>query len=250
MSIALRPGAVRTIFAREFIGYFSTPVAYVFLIVFLALAAALTFEVGGWFNQGQANLLPFFTFHPWLYLFMIPAIAMRLWAEERHSGTVELLLTLPISTGEAVLGKFLAAWIFAGIALGLTFPMWITVNLLGNPDNGVILAGYIGSFLMAGGYLAISSFISAATKNQVIAFVLSAAVCLLFTLGGTNFVLANIPAWVPQAVIDVIASFSFLEHFNQMKKGIIGLTDVVFFLAMMLVFLYANTLMLQLKKGE
>ena len=136
------------------------------------------------------------------------------------------------------------------MALALTFPMWITVNRLGSPDNGIILAGYIGSFLMAGGYLAISSFISAATKNQVIAFVLSAAVCLLFTLGGTNFVLANIPAWVPQAVIDVIASFSFLEHFNQMKKGIVGATDVVFFLAVILVFLYANTLMLELKKGE
>ncbi len=250
MTAALRPGAVKTIFLREFVGYFTTPVAYVFLIVFLALAAALTFEVGGWFGQGQADLGPFFTFHPWLYLFMIPAIAMRLWAEERHSGTVELLLTLPVSTGEAVLGKFLAAWFFAGIALGLTFPMWITVNQLGEPDNGVILAGYIGSFLLAGGYLAISSFISSATKNQVIAFVLSAAVCLLFTLGGTNFVLANIPAWVPQAVVDVIASFSFLEHFNQMKKGIIGLTDVVFFLAVMVLFLYANVLMLELKKGE
>ena len=175
MTVALRPGAVRTIFMREFVGYFATPVAYVFLIVFLALAAALTFEVGGWFNQGQADLGPFFTFHPWLYLFMIPAIAMRLWAEERHSGTVELLLTLPVSTGEAVFGKFLAAWVFAGVALALTFPMWITVNRLGSPDNGIILAGYIGSFLMAGGYLAISSFISAATKNQVIAFVLSAA---------------------------------------------------------------------------
>ena len=241
---------VRMIFAREFIGYFSTPVAYVFLIVFLALAGALTFYTGRFFERGQADLDPFFTFHPWLYLFLMPAIAMRLWAEERKSGTVELLLTLPVSIWEAVVGKFLAAWAFAGLALVLTFPIIITVNYLGGPDNGPIVAGYIGSFLMAGGYLAIGSCISATTKNQVIAFVLAAAVSFLFTLGGTNMVLGFFGSFLSQGIVEVIASLSFLNHFNEMKKGLIALRDIVFFVSVIGVFLFANVLVLDLKKGE
>src|SRR5580700_3098091 len=158
------------IFRRELSGYFATPLAYVFIVIFLVLAGALTFFLGNFFDRGQDDLVAFFSFHPWLYLVFIPALSMRLWAEERKSGTIELFLTLPISMSAAVLGKFLAAWAFAGIALALTFPFWITVNYLGSPDNGVILASYVGSFLLAGGYLAIGACISAATNNQVIAF--------------------------------------------------------------------------------
>jgi ABC-2 type transport system permease protein len=174
------------IFKRELAGYFATPVAYVFIVVFLLLAGFFTFQLGDFYadGNGQASLTGFFGWHPWLYLFLVPALSMRLWAEERKQGTIELLMTLPITLSEAVLGKFLAAWAFAGVALLLTFPMWITVNYLGDPDNGTILAGYIGSFLMAGGFLAIGSCVSALTKNQVIAFVLSVSVCLVFLLVG------------------------------------------------------------------
>jgi ABC-2 type transport system permease protein len=179
------------IMRRELGGYFATPVAYVFLVIFLALSGAFTFYLGNFFERGQADLQSFFTFVPWLYLFLIPAIAMRLWSEERRSGTIELFLTLPISMAEAVLGKFLAAWAFTGIALALTFPLWITVNILGNPDNGVILAGYVGSLLMAGGFLAIGACMSAITKSQVIAFVLSASICFLFTVSGASIVPAS-----------------------------------------------------------
>ncbi len=248
MSLRLRN--VSSVFKREFVSYFTTPVAYVFLIVFLALAGALTFYIGNFFDRNQADLEAFFTFHPWLYLFLIPAISMRLWAEERKSGTVEFLLTMPVTLWDAVLGKFLAAWIFAGVALVLTFPIWLTVNYLGNPDNGAILAGYIGSFLMAGAYLAIGSCLSAATKNQVIAFVLAAAICFLFTLGGTNMVLGFASSILPQSLVDLVASFSFLNHYDQIKKGVIDLRDLIFFLSVMGVFLFATTLVLELKKGQ
>ncbi len=248
MSLRLRN--VCAVFKREFVSYFTTPVAYVFLIVFLALAGALTFYIGNFFDRNQADLEAFFTFHPWLYLFLIPAISMRLWAEERKSGTVEFLLTMPLTLWDAVLGKFLAAWIFAGVALVLTFPIWLTVNFLGEPDNGAVLAGYIGSFLMAGAYLAIGSCLSAATKNQVIAFVLAAAICFLFTLGGTNIVLGFASSVLPQSLVELVASFSFLNHFDQIKKGVIDLRDLIFFLSIMGVFLYATTLVLELKKGQ
>ena len=248
--MSLRCRNVSAVFKREFVSYFTTPVAYVFLIVFLALAGALTFYIGNFFDRNQADLEAFFTFHPWLYLFLIPAISMRLWAEERKSGTVEFLLTMPVTLWDAVLGKFLAAWFFAGVALVLTFPIWLTVNYLGEPDNGAVLAGYIGSFLMAGAYLAIGSCLSAATKNQVIAFVLAAAICFLFTLGGTNIVLGFAASLLPQSLVDLVASFSFLNHFDQIKKGVIDLRDLIFFLSVMGVFLYATTLVLELKKGQ
>ena len=178
---------------REFAGYFATPLAMVFLIIFVALTGAFAFYVGGFFERGQADLAPFFHYHPWLYLLLVPAIAMRLWAEERKTGTIELLMTLPISPWEAILGKFLAAWAFIGLALVLTFPMWITVNILGSPDNGVILASYLGSFLMAGAFLAIGSCISALTKNQVIAFIVAATVCFLLVMSGLELVLNVLP---------------------------------------------------------
>src|SRR5579863_2344555 len=180
------------IFRRELKSYFATPLAYVFIVIFLVMAGILTFFLGNFFERGQADLQPFFAFHPWLYLVLIPALSMRLWAEERKSGTIELFLTLPISVGEAVLGKFLAAWAFSGIALALTFPFWITVNVLGSPDNGVILASYLGSFLMAGAFLAIGAAISAACKNQVIAFVLSGTLCFVFIAAGSSIVLGPI----------------------------------------------------------
>lgn len=240
---------IGAVFRRELQGYFATPVAYVFLVVFLALAGALTFYLGGFFERDQADLQPFFSFHPWLYILLIPAVAMRLWAEERRSGSVELLLTLPISVPQAVLGKYFAAWCFTAIALALSFPIWITVNILGDPDNGVILAGYLGSLLMAGAYLAIGACFSALTKNQVIAFVLAAAVCFLFTLSGSPMVLEAMSAWLPQAVVETIASFSFLTHFQGIAKGVIELRDVVFFASVIGVFLFANSIVIDLNKA-
>ncbi len=241
---------IRVILRRELAAYFSTPLAYVFIVVFLLLNGLFTFQLGGFFEREQADLQPFFTFHPWLYLFLIPAISMRLWAEERKSGTLELLLTLPVSIGEAVLGKFLAAWLFAGIALALTFPIWVTVNYLGEPDNGVILASYVGSFIMAGAYLAIGAFVSALTRNQVIAFVLTLVACLLFVLAGFPAVLDLFTGWAPQAVVDTVSSFSFLTHFQSISKGVIDLRDLLFFGALIGCVVAANAVVLDLVKGQ
>lgn len=242
-------GPVIAVFKRELSAYFATPLAYVFIVIFLALSAAVTFYFGGFFNRGQADLQPFFAFHPWLYLFLIPAIGMRLWAEERKTGTMELLMTLPVSTTQAVLGKFLAAWAFTAIAVVLTFPMWITVNYLGNPDNGVIIAGYVGSILMAGAFLAICGFVSALTRNQVIAFVVAAAVCFLFMMSGLELVLSAFRGWASYFVIDTVASLSFLSHFDGITKGVIDLRDVVYLLSAIGVFLFANVVVVDLKKG-
>jgi ABC-2 type transport system permease protein len=238
-----------TIFKRELAGYFATPVAYVFIVIFLFLTGIATFYIGNFFERAQADLKSFFLYHPWLYLFLIPAISMRLWAEERKSGTIELLMTLPVSLGGIVLGKFLAAWAFTGIALALTFPMWLTVNYLGNPDNGVIVASYIGSLFMAGGYLAIGGCISALTKNQVIAFVVSVVVCFIFTVSGAAIVLEFVGAWAPQFLVQAIASFSFLTHFNAITEGVIDVRDVVFFATLIAVWLFANAIVVDLKKA-
>ena len=237
------------VFKREFQGYFATPVAYVFICIFLFCTGIFTFYVGNFFTRGQADLKAFFTFHPWLYLFLIPAISMRLWAEERKSGTIELLMSLPVSLAGVVLGKFLAAWIFTGVALALTFPMWITVAYLGDPDHGVILAGYIGSFFMAGGYLAIGACMSALTRNQVIAFVLSAVVCFLFTVSGAPIVLDFFAGWAPQVLVEAIASFSFLRHFNAITEGVIDLRDVVYFLTLIALWLFANAIAIDMRKA-
>ncbi len=238
------------ILRRELGGYFATPVAYVFLVIFLVMSGAFTFYLGSFFDRGQADLQSFFTFHPWLYLILIPAIAMRLWSEERKTGTIELFLTLPLSLGEAVLGKFLAAWAFTGIALVLTFPVWITVNVLGKPDNGTILAGYVGSLLMAGGYLAIGAAISATTKNQVIAFVVSAALCFVFTVSGAPIVLGFFAGWAPNAILEAIASFSFLTHFNAIIRGVIDLRDLVYFASLIALFLFVNAIVVEMKKAR
>ncbi|MBM3554902.1 MAG: ABC transporter permease [Alphaproteobacteria bacterium] len=240
---------VFTICKRELGGYFSTPLAYVFIVVFLFITALLTFYVGNFFDRNQADLQVFFLFHPWLYLFFVPAISMRLWAEERKSGTIELLMTLPIPLWAAVVGKFLAAWLFTTIALALTFPMWITVNYLGRPDNGVILAGYIGSALMAGGYMAIGACLSAITRNQVIAFVVSVVVCFLFTVAGAPLVLDFFAPWAPRLLLDTVASFSFLTHFQAIGQGVIDLRDLVYFFGLIAVWLFANAVTVELRKA-
>ncbi len=241
---------IRTLFERELRSYFATPIAYVFIVIFLVLMGTFTFYLGGFYEQGQADLRAFFNFHPWLYLFLVPAISMRLWAEERKSGSIEMLLTLPVTPWQAVLGKYLAAWAFTAIALALTFPIWLTVNYLGQPDNGVILAAYVGSLLMAGGFLAIGACLSAATRNQVIAFVLSVVVCFGFLLSGFPFVLDLFSGWAPQVFIDGIASLSFLTHFSNISRGVIDFRDLVYFGLLIATFLYANTIILQWKQAD
>ena len=237
-----------TIFRRELRSYFATPVAYVFIVIFLLMAGAFTFYMGGFYERGQADLQPFFSFHPWLYLFLVPAVSMRMWAEERKSGTIELLLTLPVTLWQAVSGKFLAAWVFIAIALVLTFPIWLTVNYLGDPDNGVIFASYLGSLLMAGAFLAIGSCISATTRNQVVAFILTVVACFLL-LAGFPLVLDVFRAVAPQGVVDAIAGLSFLTHFASISKGVIDLRDLVYFVLMIGVWLYATAVVIDMKKA-
>ena len=237
------------IFHREFAGYFATPLATVFIVIFLFTTGAFTFYLGNFYAAERADLVAFFNFHRWLYLFFMPAIAMRLWAEERKSGTIELLLTLPAPLSAFVLGKFLAAWAFAGVALLLTFPIWITVNLLGNPDNGVILASYLGSWLMAGDYPAIGAAISATTKNQVIAFVAGVVICFLFTVSGIPLVLEFFGSWAPPILVQAIASFSVLAHFGAITQGVIDLRDVLFFASLIAFWLFANAIILDLNRA-
>ena len=238
------------IFKRELASYFATPLAYVFIVIFLVLSGVFTFYLGGFFESGQANLAPFFNFHPWLYLFLVPAIAMRLWAEERKSGTIELLMTLPITRFDAVTGKFLAARAFAGLALLLTFPMIVTVNYLGEPDNGAIVTGYIGSWLLAGAYLAIGSCMSALAKNQVIAFILAVSVCFLFIVSGFPMVLDGFSGWAPQWLVDAVASLSFLTRFEAISKGVIDLRDLLYFITLIAAWLAATAVVIDLKKAD
>jgi ABC-2 type transport system permease protein len=241
---------VGIIMRRELGSYFATPLAYVFIFIFLLLASSFTFYLGGLYERGQADLNPFFSFHPWLYLFLIPAISMRLWAEERKSGTIELLMTQPVTLWQAVLGKFFAAWIFAGLALALTFPLWLTVNYLGNPDNGAILAAYAGSLLLAAGFLAIGSFMSAVTRNQVVAFILAVATCFAFLLAGYPIVLDAFRAWLPATFVEAIASLSFLTHFDSIQKGVLDLTDLLYFAMLIAYFLIATAVVLDVRKSE
>jgi ABC-2 type transport system permease protein len=241
---------ISILFRREFSSFFATPVAYVFIGIFLILSGVFTFFVGGFYERGQADLLPFFNFHPWLYLFLVPAIAMRSWSEERKSGTIELLMTLPISSWQAMLAKHLAAWSVLGLSLLLTFPLWLTVNYLGNPDNGIIVAAYVGSWLMAGAFLSIGMCMSAITKNQVIAFILSLVVCFLFVVSGSNIVLDAFKSWAPNMVIDVVASFSFLTHFEAMAKGVIALNDLIYFLLVTGCWLFAGLVIIEQKKAD
>ncbi|MBE0439744.1 MAG: ABC transporter permease subunit [Gammaproteobacteria bacterium] len=238
------------IMKRELNGYFATPVAYVFIIIFLLLTGFSTFYLGNFFERGEADLYPFFSIHPWLYVLLIPAISMRLWSEERKNGSIELLMTLPVSVQEAVLGKFLAAWAFTGLALLLNFPLWITVNYLGSPDNGVIFAGFLGSLLMAGGFLAIGSCISATTKNQVIAFVISLIVSLVFVLSGYGIVLDFFSSWAPATLINAVSSFSFLTHFDAISKGVIDMRDMFYFASVIIIWLFANAIVVNARKAD
>jgi ABC-2 type transport system permease protein len=241
---------VGIIMRRELASYFATPLAYVFILIFLVLANAFTFYLGGFYERGQADLDPFFSFHPWLYLFLVPAISMRLWAEERKSGSIELLMTQPVTLWDAVLGKFLAAWIFTALALALTFPLWLTVNYLGHPDNGAILAAYLGSLLLAGGFLAVGSFMSALTRNQVVAFILAVVACFALLLAGFPIVLDLFRTWLPQVLTDAIASLSFLAHYESIEKGVIDLRDLLYFAMLIGFFLLATTITLELRKAD
>lgn len=241
---------INIVLKREFASYFATPIAYVFILIFLMLSGVFTFYLGNFYERQQADLTPFFSFHPWLYLFLVPAVSMRLWSEERKSGTIELLMTLPLAKHDAIIGKFLAAWFFTGIALLLTFPLWITVNYLGDPDNGVILASYLGSWLMAGGFLAIGSCASALSKSQVIAFIISGVVCLLFILAGFPLVLNMFNDWLPVVLVDTIASLSFLSHFSSVSKGVLSLRDILYFFSMIAFWLAATAIIVELKQAD
>jgi ABC-2 type transport system permease protein len=240
-----KTSALKTLVNREFSSYFATPVAYVFLVIFLVLSGFTTFWLGNWFEANQPSLTTFFQYHPWLYLVLMPAIAMRTWAEERNSGTIELLLTLPIELKHAVLAKFTAAWAFAGVALLLTTPMWILVNYLGEPDNGVIFASYVGSWFMAGAFLAIGTCMSAATRSQVIAFVLTVVIGLLFMMFGFINLSGGTGWWV-----EMIANLGFITHFNAIAKGVFDVRDLLYFLSVMAVFIYATMVIIEMKKAD
>jgi ABC-2 type transport system permease protein len=231
---------VWTIVKRELGSFFSSPVAYVFLVIFLLLTGFFTFTAGSFFERGEASLAAFFGWHPWLYLVLVPAVGMRLWAEERRSGTLELLLTMPVAPWQAIVAKFLASWIFIGVALGLTFPAVVTVNILGDPDNGVIVAGYLGSFLLAGAYLAITSMTSAMTRNQVVAFILSVVLCLFLILAGFNPVTDLLTRWASPVVVDTVAAFSVVTHYDGFQRGVVDLRDLVFFLSVIGFALFAT----------
>jgi len=223
--------ATLVIARRELAAYFTSPVAYVFLVIFLLLAGFFTFTAGAFFERGEASLAAFFGWHPWLYLVLVPAVGMRLWAEERRAGTIELLLTLPVTPWQAIFGKFLAAWAFLAIALALTFPVPLTVNWLGDPDNGAIATGYLGSLLLAGAGLAVSGMTSALTRNQVVAFILAVVVCLFLILAGFSPVTDLLARWAPPAVVDTVAAFSMITHFDGFQKGVIDSRDVLYFVS-------------------
>lgn len=239
---------IRAIIRKELLSYFTTPLAYIFIAAFLFSSGAFTFYIGNFYERNQADLESFFTWHPWLYLFLVPAISMRVWSEEQRSGTLEILFTLPLTLCELVVGKFLAAWIVIGVALLLTLPIWFTVSYLGNPDHGVIAAGYLGSFLMAGGYLAIGTCLSSLTSNQVIAFVLSLVICFLFTFSGFPLVLNFFSAFLPLSLLETISSFSFLGNFNDITHGILALRSVIYFTLLIALWLSLNIYALTLKK--
>jgi ABC-2 type transport system permease protein len=234
---------------RELGGYFATPVATVFIVIFLTLQGALTFNLGDFFDRGQADLDPFFTFIPWVFLLLVPAITMRLWAEERRLGTIELLLTLPVTQTQAVLGKFLAAWAFCAIALALTFPFVITVNILGSPDNGVIISGYVGSLLVAGAFLSVGAALSAVTKNQVIAYVLAVAVCFVFAVASysvvTDFLSRNTPV-----LADIARRIAIIDRFQDFTRGIVSVRDLIYFASFIGFWLFVNAVLVDQRKAD
>jgi ABC-2 type transport system permease protein len=240
---------VLAIFKRELNGYFGSAVAYVFIVIYLVLLGFLTFYVGSFFEIGQADLRPFFQWHPWVYLFLIPAVAMRLWAEERRLGTIELVLTLPVRVVDVVLGKFLAAWIFIGIALALTFPMIFTVAYLGQPDFGAIFCGYLGSYLLAGAFLSVGTMTSSLTRSQVVSFILAVVGCLFFIMAGYPPVTGMMSGWAPLWLLKLIADFGFLTHFISMSRGVVDLRDVLYFVSVMGFMLFVNGIVIQSRKA-
>lgn len=242
-------GNIWSVAKRELAGTVSSPVAYVFVVIFLLLSAFFTFMVGGFFERGQASLLSFFGWHPWLYLFLVPAVGMRMWAEERRSGTIELLLTLPVTTAQAVLGKFLAYLVIVAVALALTFPVWITVNYLGAPDNGVIAASYIASLLLGASYLAVTSFTSALTRNQVVSFIIAVVICLFLILCGWPPVLNLLERVAGPGFIEFVAAFSVMTHFESIQRGVLDVRDVVFFASVIAFFLFATHAVLRAKRA-
>jgi ABC-2 type transport system permease protein len=237
---------IKTITKRELGAYFSSPLAYVFIVIFLLLCGFFTFMVGGFFERGEASLSSsFFLWHPWFYLFLVPAVGMRLWAEERRVGTIELLLTMPITAWQAIVGKFLASWLFLALALMLTFPIWITVNYLGHPDNGVIFCGYVGSWLMAGAYLAVSCITSAMTRNQVVSFIVAVVLCLFLILAGFPPVIRLFEGSSWRWLVDVVTSFSVITHFDSFQKGVLDSRDLLFFLSVIIFSLFSTSVILR-----
>ncbi len=241
---------VRAVIRREWRSYFNSPIAYVFLIIFLALAAFFTFFVGLFYEAGQADLRGFFLWHPWLYLVLVPAAAMRLWAEERRSGTIELLLTLPMTPTEALLGKFLAAWLFLALALALTFPVPLSAFYLGRPDPGVIFTGYLGSLLLAGAYLAIGLFTSALTRNQVISFIVAVVIGLFLILCGFPPVTDFVARFAPASVVEGVAAFSFVTHFDGLQRGVLDVQDMLYFVSVMVFMLFVTQWALRSRAGK
>jgi len=233
-------GNIKTIAKRELSGYFASPVAYVVIVIFLLMTGFFTFMIGRFFERGEASLAYFFIWHPWLYLFLVPAVGMRLWSEERRQGTLELLLTMPITSWQAILGKFVASWIFLILALVLTFPLVITVNYLGKADNGVIFCGYVGSTMLAGAYLAVACMTSALTRNQVVSFILSVVICLFLILAGWPPVTDLLVKWAPNWLVDGVAAFSVMPHFDGFQRGVMDSRDILFFLSVMLFSLFAT----------
>ena len=243
MSESLRN--IWTIAKRELVGYFNSPVAYVFIVIFLLLNGFFTFMLGNYFLRGEANLNAFLMWHPWLYLFLVPAAGMRLWAEERRVGTLELLLTMPISPWQAIVGKFLACWVFIALALFLTFPVVITTVYLGRPDVGTMVTGYLGSVLLAGAYLAVTVMTSAMTRNQVISFILSVVICFFLILAGWEPVTDLLVRWAPEWVVSTVASFSVMPHFADFQRGVVDFRDLLFFGSVIAFCLFATSVVLR-----
>ena len=231
---------VRTIAKRELAAYFVSPVAYIFLVIFLLMAGFFTFAAGGFFERGEASLASFFTWQPWLFLLLVPAVGMRLWSEERRSGTIELLLTMPVTTWQAIVAKFLASWLFLAIAIALTFPFILTVNLLGSPDNGQIFTGYLGSVMLAGAYLAVTCMTSAMTRNQVVALIVSVVILLFLVLAGYGPVTSLLTRWAGPAVVDTVAAFSVMTHFDGFQRGVVDSRDFLYFVSVIGFALFAT----------
>jgi ABC-2 type transport system permease protein len=219
------------------------------MVVFLMLIGFLTFFVSRFYESGQADLRGFFFWHPWMFLILVPASAMRLWAEERRAGTIETLLTLPVTVTQVILGKFLAAWIFIGLIVVLTFPIVLTTVYLGAPDRGAIIGGYIGSLLLAGAYLSVGMLTSAMTRNQVISFVLSLVICLFFLLAGWPPVTDLMVRWAPEWLVRGVASFSFMPHYEAFQKGVLDLRDFAYYFSVMIFMLFGTHLVLENRKA-